>query len=105
LLCLVDMDILGVYYNNLKNIIVAPKPASKPATKSFVEIPIVRRFGHPFLLWNSALSSYLTSSFDMNPCFLTDVELRRLHRRFGHPSVDRLQTLLRSAGHELNKQH
>ncbi|KAI9034737.1 GAG-pre-integrase domain-containing protein, partial [Aspergillus affinis] len=104
LLCLADMDNLGIYYNNLKNVIVTPKPATpfNSATKSLVEIPVIRRFGHPFLLWNSALSSYLTSSFDMNPCFLTDVELRRLHRRFGHPSVDRLQTLLRSAGHEPN---
>ena len=40
LLYLTDMDILKVYYNNLKNILVTP-------TKS---VPVVRRFGHPFLL-------------------------------------------------------
>ncbi|KAI9034746.1 Ribonuclease H-like domain, partial [Aspergillus affinis] len=104
LLCLADIDNLGIYYNNLKNVIVTPKPVTpfNSATKSFVEIPVIRRFGHPFLLWNSALSSYLTSSFDMNPCFLTDVKLRKLYCRFGHPSVDRLQTLLRSAGYEPN---
>jgi len=40
LLCLADMDMLKVYYNNLKNALVTP-------TKS---VPVVRRFGHPFLL-------------------------------------------------------
>ena len=40
LLCLADMDVLKVYYNNLKNVLVTP-------TKS---VPVVRRFGHPFLL-------------------------------------------------------
>jgi hypothetical protein len=39
----------------------------------------------------------------VNPCYLTDVELRRLHRRFGHPSVERLQKLLYSAGHETDR--
>jgi hypothetical protein len=34
---------------------------------------------------------------------LTDVELRRLHRRFGHPSVKRLQKLLYQAGHKSDR--
>jgi hypothetical protein len=84
LLCLADMDSLQVYYNNLKDIIITCTGA----------VQVVRRFGHPFLLWNSALQSYLAESFDTNPCYLTDVELRRLYRRFGHPSVERLQKLL-----------
>jgi hypothetical protein len=80
LLCLADMDHLQVYFNNLKNLLITPRNA----------VPVVRRFSHPFLLWNTSLSTYLTTSFDQNPCYLTDVELRRLHRRFGHPSVERL---------------
>ena len=32
---------------------------------------------------------------------LTDSELRRLHRRFGHPSAQRLSKLLKRAGHEV----
>lgn len=92
LLCLADMDNLHIYYNNLKDIII---------TRIGV-VPVVRRFGHPFLLWNSALQSYLIESFATNPCYLTDVELRRLHRRFGHPSVERLQKLLYRAGHEVD---
>ncbi len=36
-----------------------------------------------------------------NPCFLSEIELRRLHRRFGHPSVRRLQQVLEQSGHEV----
>jgi hypothetical protein len=39
LLCLKDMDTLGVYYNNLKDLLVAPSRT----------IPVVRRFGHPLI--------------------------------------------------------
>jgi hypothetical protein len=93
LLCLADMDSLQVYYNNLKDVII---------TRTGV-VQVVRRFGHLFLLWNSALQSYLAESFDTNPCYLTDVELRQLHRCFGHPSVERLQKLLYRAGYESDK--
>ena len=40
LLSLADIDRLQVYYNNLINTIVTPVK----------EVPVVRRFGHPFLL-------------------------------------------------------
>ena len=40
LLCLEDMDKLNVYFNNLENVLIA-------STKS---VPVVRRFGHLFLL-------------------------------------------------------
>ena len=88
LLCLADMDSLQVHYNNLRNVLVTP-------TKS---VPVVRRFGHPFLIWES-LQALITESFAQNPCYLTDVELRQLHRRFGHPSAMRLYNLLERAGH------
>ena len=95
LLCLADMDILQVYYNNLSNTLVTP-------TKS---VPVVRRFGHPFLLWEESLQSFIVHSFDQNPCYLTNTELRRLHRRFGHPSADRLHRVLeRSSYNNINKQ-
>ena len=45
LLCLADIDELQVYYNNLKNILIT-------RTK---EVPVVRWFGHPFLLWSTSL--------------------------------------------------
>ena len=40
LLCLKDIDTLGVYYNNLKDLLVAPAKT----------VPVIRRFGHPFIL-------------------------------------------------------
>ena len=78
LLSLADMDRLQVYYNNLTNLMVfANVPQREP-------VPVVRRYGHA--------------------CYLTDVELKRLHRRFGHPSVERLARILDRSGHEVETQ-
>ena len=94
LLSLADMDKLGVYFNNLTNYLV---------TSTGKHVPVVRRFGYSFLLWDTALQSFITKSFNYNPCFLTKVELQRLHRRFGHPSIGRLQDVLERAGHDVDK--
>jgi hypothetical protein len=93
LLSLADIDRLQIEFSNLRNVIVT-------CTR---EVPVVRRYGHVFLLWNSPLQSYLTESFNTNPCYLTDVELRRLYRRFRHPSVERLYRVLDRAGHDIDK--
>lgn len=45
LLRLADLDERGVYFNHFKNTLVT----------SSGNVPVVRRFGHPFLLWNSCL--------------------------------------------------
>ena len=89
LLCLKDMDSLGIYFNNLKNILISPN----------YSVSVVRQFGHPFLLWNESLSAFLQDSLSSSSCFLTDTELRQLHRRFGHPSANRLIRLLERSGH------
>ncbi|KAE8549770.1 hypothetical protein EYB25_008294 [Talaromyces marneffei] len=94
LLSIKDMDRLGIYFDNTKNVLVGPKPG--------MTTPISRRFGHPFLIWDHSLKSYLTESFDTDTCFLTETELRRLHRRFGHPSVEKLRKLLVRAGHDVD---
>lgn len=73
-----DMDRLGVYLNNLENVLVHSKTGSK--------VPITRVRGHPFVQWNSFSS-----------CHLTEIELRRLHRRFGHPSTEKLLNILHRA--------
>jgi hypothetical protein len=93
LLSLADMDKLGVYFNNLSNVIVTPKG----------DVLVVRRFGHSFLLWDTSLQSFIAESFMHNPCFLTDVELQRLHHKFGHPLVSRLQKVLEQSGHNIDK--
>ena len=69
LLSLADMDALGVYFNNLTNQLVTRQGS----------VLVARRFGHSFLLWDTSLQQYLLESLDQNPCFLTDVELQRLH--------------------------
>lgn len=89
LLSLSDMDKLGIYYDNTKNLLVSPNS----------KFPVSRRFGHAFLIWGIFLESLISSSFYSNPCFLNETELRRLHRRFGHPSAERLYNLLSKSGH------
>ena len=66
LLCLADMDRLGVYFNNVSNTLVGPRG----------NVPVVRRYGHPFLLWNSSLESFILESFSFLQCFLTNIELQ-----------------------------
>ena len=78
ILCLKDMDELGVHYNNLTN-----RLTHEASGRS---IPVVRDNDHPFIRWNM-----------MTHCLLTETELRRLHRRFGHPSAEKLHSLLRRA--------
>ncbi|PVH80071.1 hypothetical protein DL98DRAFT_549327 [Cadophora sp. DSE1049] len=54
----------------------------------------------PFLLLLDQHSQLLDTSIGtINTCYLTETEIRRLHKRFGHPSVRRLQHLLDQAGH------
>ena len=89
------MDTLGVYYNNLTDCLVTPERS----------IPVIRRFGHPFLFWEESLKPLITESLTENPYLLTTTELNRLHCRFGHPDIDRLHKLLERAGHKnVNRQ-
>ncbi len=96
LLSLADMDRLKVYFNNVKNILVMTAQPEKPP------LPVIRRFGHGFLLWRNSMQAYIGQSFDLNPCYLTETELRQLHRRFGHSSTRKLHDLLERAGHEVD---
>src|ERR1700712_5218527 len=81
--CIQDMDEMGVHLVNHKNLLVQGEKI----------IPVVRKFGHPFLLLHPP-------EHGIAYCHLTENELRRLHRRFGHPSVGRLARLLKRSGHE-----
>jgi hypothetical protein len=65
---------------------------------------IIRRYDHAFLLWNLSAQSLITKFLDQNSCFLNEIELRRLHRRFDHLSIRRLQVILDSSDHEINSQ-
>jgi hypothetical protein len=83
LLSLADADRLGAYFNNVLNVIVR---------KDGTTVPVVRKWGHPFFNVNTSEAV----------SFFTEIELRRLHRRFGHPRTERLHTMLRAAGHEVD---
>ena len=84
------MDRLRVYYNNVTDTLIGPATTT---------LPITRRFGHPFLVWGETLRTYIQESFDYNPCYLTSTEIHRLHRRFGHPSAEKLYRVLERSGH------
>jgi Reverse transcriptase (RNA-dependent DNA polymerase) len=79
LLCLQDMDQMQMYYNNVTNQLVYPGGS----------YPVTRRFDHPFIMWTVPTTI----------AYLTEPELRQLHRRFGHPAVERLIAVLNRAGH------
>lgn len=69
LLCLANMDRLGVYFNNIQNTLVQE-------TKHH---SVVRKYGHAFLTWFTSVFNIAVKSISMNPCYLTNVELRCLH--------------------------
>ena len=77
LLCLQNINKLGIYLNNLKNKIVI---------KNKFTILIVRLHEHLFLIQNLILISYLTN-----------IKLRQLHRRFDYSSINRLIRTLKRA--------
>lgn len=60
---------------------------------------MVRKEGHAWLLLDRHHQLLDSSEGAINACHLTEGEIKRLHRRFGHPSVKRLQHLLDQAGH------
>ena len=87
LLCLKDMDELKLTLDNVNNVLIQRLPDGR--TKA---IPITRRWGHPWFFIDAEPIQ------TQNDAFLTDTELRRLHRRFGHPATERLNRLLVAAG-------
>lgn len=79
LICIDDMDQIGVYFNKLTN------TPHHPASGRYA---IVKRIqGHPFLCWNPVGQFHFTTS-----------ELQRLHRRFGHPAANKLAKVLTRTG-------
>jgi hypothetical protein len=85
LLCLQDMDNMRVKFDNLKNVIIQ---------ENGVTVPIIRKWGHPWMI--------LQPERAIAWHHLTETELRTIHRRFGHPSVNRLAKVLQRAGHEVS---
>ncbi len=85
LLYLKDMDILGIYLNNITNQLICQNGKN---------ILIFRKWGHPWFFVNK--NNKIASSI-----FLIEAELCQVHTRFGHPSVNKLHKLLTRAGHDI----
>jgi hypothetical protein len=85
LISLRDMDRLKIYVNNVTNEILF--------TNGKRRTPLIRKWGHPWFYVSKLESA----------AFLTNVELRKLHRRFGHPATDRLCKMLERAGHNIHR--
>jgi hypothetical protein len=68
-------------------------------------LSVIRRFDHEFLLWKNSyfLHLYIAQSFNSNLCYLIDVELRQLHRRFDHSFITKLHDLLERSDHDVKK--
>lgn len=101
LLCIKDMDELGVYLDNTRNELV--KTQGKLTTRT----PVIRRWGHPWLLLAqmpiAPARAWLTDGEIERPVEMTETELRRVHRRFGHPSVEKLWSILNRADKWANR--
>ena len=74
------MNRLSVYLNNFKNQIVL---------RDEFTILIVRFHEHSFLIWDLISINYLI-----------DIELRQLHRRFEHSSVNKLVRTLKRVDYD-----
>jgi hypothetical protein len=95
LISIADLDRLRYYFNNLANMLI-PEGGGAP-------IPVIRRYGHPVLLEPLIVATYVTETLASHSSIrLGRQELKRLHRRFGHPSAEKLYNLLDRAGHEPN---
>ncbi|KAI0995528.1 hypothetical protein K3495_g12651 [Podosphaera aphanis] len=56
----------------------------------------------PLATYLSTVDPFLSTVY-IQQCFLTEQELRQLHRRFGHPTVNRLAKLLERSSHEYDR--
>lgn len=88
LMCLQDMDRLKVTYDNIRDVMVKHEDDGTITT-----YPTVRQGGHPWIMVDRDMAI---------ACNLTEGELRQLHRRFGHPSVQKLTDILKGAGEDFH---
>lgn len=75
MVCIVNMDAIGIYLNKPENNL------GHPASGTAKKMKQINR--HPFLCWSLSFSR-----------FFIMLELKQLHHRFGHPSDNRVTRLL-----------
>lgn len=95
-LSLQDLDGLKVRFDNLDNVLI----------QNGKRIPFFRAYGHPLMLLNEfealAYQDHSMVNNSNNTFQLTEVEIKRLQRRFGYHSAGRLVKVLKRAGYEAN---
>ena len=92
LLCLIDMNKMKTFFNNITNQLIQSKRI----------LSVICRYGHVFLLWHINIFVFVIDFLMIIFCFFTEVELRQLHRRFGHFSVRRFQKILDRIDHDVD---
>jgi len=94
LLCLRDMDELGIELHNVRNELVSA---------SGVRVPVYRKWGHAWFYPDGLEAGAQRIGSPDNPraLFLTEAELRHVHKRFGHPSVRKMHKFLTRAGEDV----
>ena len=97
LLCFANLDKSETFFNNVTNKII------QQHQKSFRSHSVFKKYEHAFLLWNIPTYVFISESIIQHLCFFTEIEIRRLHRRFGHLLVQRLYQILDRADHEVNQ--
>jgi hypothetical protein len=85
LISLQNMDRLKIYMNNVTNKILFIDGKRRAS--------LIRKWGHPWFYVSKLESA----------AFLTDVKLRKLHRRFDHSATDRLCKMLERAGYNTHR--
>ncbi len=103
LLSLADMNRLKVYFNNVINSLIQMIKISDEILRKKKSFSVIRRFDHEFLLWRNFMQIYVNQSFDLNSCYVIEIELRQLHKRFDHSSTMKLHHLLERFEHEAEK--
>jgi hypothetical protein len=103
LLSLADMNRLKVYFNNVINSLIQMIKISDEILRKKRSFSVIKRFDHEFLLWKNFMQTYIDQSFDLNSCYLIELELRQLHKRFDHSFIRKLHDLLKRFDHETEK--
>ena len=92
------MDKCRLFFNNITNQVIQSQ--TQPAQHHLV----IGRYGHTFLLLYASAYTLTIKSLTQNPCYHTNIELQRLHCRFGHPLVHRLHQSLERLRHNVKLQ-
>jgi hypothetical protein len=102
LLSLIDLNRLKMYFNNLINEMIQKilDITNLQIDSKIRRYSVIRRYDHAFLLWKIFTYSLIIEFINESSCLLIEIELRRLHRRFGHLSARRLYEILTRSDHD-----